>query len=197
MIEDGPTTPEQERMLAGYLRHTASEFQTQSVETALATMVDDPHVYLLPTLIGGDGKDEVGRFYTERFVFSMPRDVEFVPVSRILAGSTIVEESVLRFTHDQEVEWILPGVAPTGRRVEVAVCVVVRMDGDKVASENVYWDQGSVLSQIGLIDGASLPVVGPEAARKLESGRGALNRLVPKPPSRAKQPSPTRAGGSR
>jgi carboxymethylenebutenolidase len=186
MIDDRPVTPAQEKMLAGYLRHTASEFETQSVDTALATMVEHPHVYLLPVLIGGEGREEVRRFYAERFIFSMPPDVEFVPISRTVGGSTIVEESLLRFTHDQEVEWILPGVAPTGRRVEVAVCTVVRMQGEKVAHEHVYWDQASVLAQVGLLDGTGLPVVGAEAARKLEGGGGALNRLVPEDHSRSR-----------
>lgn len=189
MIEDPPSSPAQEKMLAGYLRHTASEFETQSVETALETMVEDPHVYLMPVMIGGEGREEVERFYTERFIFSMPADAEFVPISRTVAGSTIVEESLLRFTHDEDVEWILPGVAPTGRRVEVAVCTVVRMEEDRIAHEHVYWDQATVLAQIGLIDADALPVVGAESARKLEGGGEALNRLVTRAASR-NAPSP-------
>ncbi len=167
----------QQRMVEGYLRHTACEFVTQDVDTAVATMDGEPHVILMPTLVGGLGREDCRRFYRESFIFSMPADVDFVPISRIVGADTIVEESILRFTHNEEVPWMLPGVAPTGRRVEVAVCTVVRMKNDKIAHEHVYWDQASVLAQIGLIDMASLPVVGPESARQLEKPNGPLNTL--------------------
>lgn len=170
-------SPAQQRMVEGYLRHTASEFFTKSVDTALATMDGEPHVILMPTMVGGIGRAEVRRFYTESFIFSMPADVEFVPISRIVGADTIVEESILRFTHAEEIPWILPGVAPTGRRVEVAVCTVVHMRNDKIAHEHVYWDQASVLTQIGLIDAGALPVVGAESARQLEAPKGPLNTL--------------------
>jgi carboxymethylenebutenolidase len=167
----------QQRMVEGYLRHTACEFVTKDVDTAVATMDGEPHVVLMPTLVGGIGREDCRRFYRDSFIFSMPADVEFVPISRIVGHDTIVEESILRFTHGEEIPWILPGVAPTGRRVEVAVCTVVRMRNEKIAHEHVYWDQGSVLAQIGLIDGTQLPVVGPEAARQLEKPNGPLNTL--------------------
>lgn len=174
---DPNLTPAQRRMVDGYLRHTACEFVTQDVDTAVATMEGEPHVILMPTLVGGIGREDCRRFYRDSFIFSMPKDVEFVPISRIVGVDTIVEESILRFTHAEEIPWLLPGVAPTGRRVEVAVCTVVGMKNDKIAHEHVYWDQASVLAQIGLIDGAKLPVVGPESARQLEDPKGPLNRL--------------------
>ncbi|MBK7948273.1 MAG: nuclear transport factor 2 family protein [Deltaproteobacteria bacterium] len=182
-LERGPLedvalpSPAQQRMVEGYLRHTACEFFTHDVDTAVATMAGEPHVILLPTLIGGIGREACRRFYRDSFIFSMPKDVEFVPISRIVGADTIVEESILRFTHREEVPWILPGVAPTGRRVEVAVCTFVRMQDDKIAHEHVYWDQASVLTQLGLIDDRTLPVVGAEAARQLESPMGPLNTL--------------------
>lgn len=167
----------QQRMVEGYLRHTACEFVSKDVDTAVATMEGEPHVILMPTLVGGIGREDCRRFYRESFIFSMPADVEFVPISRIVGSDTIVEESILRFAHDEEIPWILPGVPPTGRRVEVAVCTVVRMKNDKIAHEHVYWDQASVLAQIGLIDAPKLPVVGAESARQLERPSGPLNEL--------------------
>lgn len=178
-------TAAQQRMVEGYLRHTACEFFTKDVDTAVATMEGEPHVILMPTLVGGIGREDCRRFYRESFIFSMPADVEFVPISRIVGTDTIVEESILRFTHDEEIPWILPGVPPTGRRVEVAVCTVVRMQNDKIAHEHVYWDQASVLAQIGLIDAGSLPVVGPESARQLEAPKGPLNQLQRRGPRRS------------
>ena len=174
---DAGLSPAQQRMVEGYLRHTACEFFTHDVDTAVATMEGEPHVILMPTMVGGIGRENCRRFYRESFIFSMPADVEFVPISRIVGTDTIVEESILRFTHDEEVPWILPGIPPTGRRVEVAVCTVVKMKNDKIAHEHVYWDQATVLAQIGLIDAGALPVVGPEAARQLEKPIGPLNQL--------------------
>jgi carboxymethylenebutenolidase len=159
--------PEQRRMLEAYLAHTAAEFETQRPEDAMATMVAAPTVVLLPTLAGGTGREEVAEFYAHHFIFNMPPDMELVPVSRIVGADHVVEESVLRFTHTVELDWMLPGLAPTGRRVEVAVCSIVKMEGEKVAHEHIYWDQASVLAQLGLLDAERLPAVGAEAARKV------------------------------
>lgn len=185
MNDDEDLSPAQQRMLDAYLKHTACEFVTQDVDTALATMVERPFVVQLPVLTGGLGRDEVRSFYGDYFIFGMPEIVEFVPVSRIVANNTIVEESVLRFTHNEEISWMLPGVAPTGRRVEVAVCTVVRMEDDKVAHEHIYWDQACVLAQLGLIDAEALPVVGAEAARQLLEATGPLNQLIERARRRA------------
>ena len=167
MSQDEMLSPGQQRMLDGYLRHTACEFETHSADDALLSMVERPVVMLLPALTGGLGREAIQSFYADHFIFGMPEDVEFVPVSRIVASDTIVEESVLRFTHTREMSWMLPGLAATGGRVEVAVCTVVRMSEDKVESEHIYWDQASVLAQLGLLDAETLPVVGAEAARQL------------------------------
>jgi carboxymethylenebutenolidase len=168
----------QQEMVAAYERHTAAEFVTKQPADAIATMVPDPYVALLPALTGGNGRDEVERFYAEHFIFAMPADMELVPVSRIVGAEHVVEESVLRFTHTAELDWMLPGVAPTGRRVELAVCTVVKMDGEKVAHEHIYWDQASVLAQLGLLDTQRLPVVGCEGARKLLDRTVPVNRLL-------------------
>ena len=71
------------------------------------------------------------------------------------------------FTHDIEIDWMLPGVAPTGRHVEIPLVAIVSFRGDKLYHEHIYWDQASVLVQIGLLDAAGLPVAGVETARKL------------------------------
>lgn len=189
-------TAAQRRMLEAYLRHTASEFETRRPEDAVATMVPSPYVALLPTLSGGIGREEVAEFYAHHFIFNMPPDMELVPVSRIVGHDHVVEESVLRFTHSVELDWMLPGVAPTGRRVEVAVCSIVKMEGDKVAHEHIYWDQASVLVQLGLLDAASLPVVGVEGARKILDRQVPVNQLMQRARRGAALP-PLRRGESR
>src|SRR5262244_1896231 len=74
---------------------------------------------------------------------------------------------VVQFTHTVEMDWILPGIAPTGKRVEVALVVIVHFRDGKLAHEHIYWDQASVLAQLGLIDAAKLPVAGVESAEKV------------------------------
>jgi len=105
-------------------------------------------------------------------------DMELVPVNRIIGGDYIVEESVFRFTHTVELDWMLPGLAPTGRSVEIAVVSIVKMDGEKLAHEHIYWDQASVLAQLGLLDADALPVVGAEAARKILDRQVPVNQLM-------------------
>ena len=166
-------SPAQQKMLAAYEFHTGAEFVTHRTEDAMASMVPDPYVALLPALTGGNGAAEVEDFYQHHFIFDMPPDMELVPVNRIIGGEYIVEESVFRFTHTVELDWMLPGLAPTGRRVEIAVVSIVKMEGEKLAHEHIYWDQGSVLAQLGLIDAEQLPVVGADGARKI------LDRSVP------------------
>jgi carboxymethylenebutenolidase len=89
-----------------------------------------------------------------------------------------MDEIVVTFTHDLEMDWMLPGVAPTGRRVEIGLEVVVQVGGDEIISERIYWDQASVLVQIGLLDPADLPVAGAESARKLLDPAVPSNQLI-------------------
>jgi len=101
-----------------------------------------------------------------------------VPVSRTIGQGRLVEEMVFQFTHTIPMDWMLPGVQPTGKRVEVAMLVVVQFEGDKLAHEHLYWDQASVLVQLGLLPRAGLPVVGAEAARSVLDRRIPLNELL-------------------
>jgi carboxymethylenebutenolidase len=180
-------------MLEGYLRHVAAEFETRRVPDAIASMVATPHVMILPVLDGGHGREQVAEFYSKRFVFSMPPDMHLELLARIVAGDHVVEECVMSFTHTQEVPWILPGVPPTGRRVEFPVCVVVKMEGDRVAHEHIYWDQASVLCQLGLIEPAGLPVVGAEAARTLRNPSLLRSRVAER--ARGAAPAPAKPKG--
>ena len=101
-------------------------------------------------------------------VLATATDIEIVPVSRTVGQNRVVDELILRFTHDVQMDWMLPGVPPTGKRVEVANVVVVEFDADgKLVSEHIYWDQAAVLVQLGLLDRARLPVTGVESARKV------------------------------
>ena len=151
--------------------HTKYEFTTRDTEATLATMVEDAYVNHIPVMTGGNGKAALRDFYSRHFIPSMPPDTVLTPISRTVGDDQLVDEMIFSFTHTQEMPWMLPGVSPTHRRVEVALVAIVRFRDGKLAHEHIYWDQASVLKQIGLLSDASLPVCGAEAARKVASGK--------------------------
>jgi carboxymethylenebutenolidase len=133
-------------------------------------MVEDAYVNHVPVMTGGAGKAALREFYSRHFIPSMPPDTLLSPISRTVGEDQLVEEIIFSFTHTQEMPWMLPGVAPTHRRVEVALVAIVRFRDGKLEHEHIYWDQASVLKQVGLLTDPSLPVCGAEAARKVASG---------------------------
>jgi len=154
-------------MLEVFQRHVRAELDGD-LETTMATMTDDPHLTNVPVPMGGVGKQGVRDFYRNHLVGKFfPPDVEMISISQTVGENQIVDELVIRFTHTMEIEWMLPGVSPTGRKVEVAFAVIVKFDGGKIAHEHIYWDQASVLVKLGLLDPAGLPVSGAESARKV------------------------------
>lgn len=165
---DVPTlAPAQAAMLAAFDRHMAAEL-AGDLSTTMATMTDAPYVNHVPVGTGGVGQDGVLAFYRDHLVGRFfPPDVTFEPVARTVGANRVVDEMVIAFTHTEPVDWMLPGLAPTGRRVEAAVVVVVGFEGERIAYERIYWDQASVLVQLGLLDPAGLPVSGAESARKV------------------------------
>jgi carboxymethylenebutenolidase len=131
--------------------HTDAEFKTRDIEATMATMSVAPHVTHVPTMTGGAGRDGVRAFYERWFIGHWPEDTGITPVSRTVGESQLVDEVMISFTHDCDMPAILPGVKPTGRKVVIPFVVVVGFAGDKVAFERIYWDQASVLAQLGLI----------------------------------------------
>ena len=159
--------PAQQTLRQLWERHVQYEFSTRNTEDTLATMVEDAYVNHIPVLTGGVGRDELREFYSKRFIPQMPPDTEMTPVSRTIGEDQLVDEMVFKFTHSIRMDWMLPGVAPTGKRVEVPLVAIVRFREGKLAHEHIYWDQASVLVQIGLLDASKLPVAGVESARKV------------------------------
>jgi carboxymethylenebutenolidase len=147
--------------------HTAHEFGTRDTEATLATMVEDAYVNHIPVMTGGNGKAALRTFYSRDFIPKMPPDTTLTPVSRTVGQDQLVDEIIFSFTHTREMPWMLPGVAPTHKRVEIALVAIVKFRDGKLAHEHIYWDQASVLKQIGLITDPSLPVFGVETARKV------------------------------
>ncbi len=152
--------------------HTQHEFSTRDTEATLATMAEDAYVNHVPVLTGGRGQDALRSFYSRDFIPCMPPDTKLTAVSRTIGEEQLVDEMIFSFTHTQEMPWMLPGIAPTNRYVEVALVAIVRFREGKLAHEHIYWDQASVLKQIGLLTDAALPVFGAESARKVKAGAG-------------------------
>lgn len=147
--------------------HVRHEFVDRDVDATMATMVAEPYVNHVPTLAGGTGQAAVRRFYTDHFIGKWPADTSITPISRTMGETQVVDELVLRFTHDIEMDTFLPGVPPSGRAVELALVVIVGFADGKVAHEHIYWDQACLLVQTGLLDPAGLPVTGAAQARKV------------------------------
>jgi carboxymethylenebutenolidase len=159
-------------------QHLRAEFSDHYTDETMATMVADPGNLSVPTLIGGYGQEEVREFYEKHFLHQIPDDLEIVPVSRTVGQGRLVDEIIVKFTHDVEMDWMLPGIAPTGKQVEVAVVVVVQFQDEKMVHEHIYWDQASVLVQLGLLEPGDLPVVGQESARAVIDRGLPLNELL-------------------
>lgn len=148
-------------------KHTEYEFGTRDTDATMATMVAQPYVNHIPTMTGGVGYKDLHRFYQNHFIPKTPKDTKLVPISRTIGADRVVDEMLFCFTHDIEIDWMLPGVKPTGKYVEIPLIAVVNFRGDKLFHEHIYWDQASVLVQIGLLDPKLYPVAGLETAKKL------------------------------
>ena len=160
-------TERQQKMVALFEQHVGAELKGD-LDTTMVTMSANPHLNHVPTMAGGVGQAGVRAFYRDHLVGKFfPPDVKMQSVSRTVGEESVVEELVISFTHTTVIDWLLPGVKPTGKPVEMAVAVVVGFDGDKISHEHIYWDQAGVLVQIGLLKPDGLPVTGAESARKV------------------------------
>ena len=158
--------------------HLKFEFATRNTEDTLATMVSQPYVNHVPTMTGGTGFEELNRFYANHFIPQMPKDTHLIPISRTIGADRVVDEMIFCFTHDEEIDWMLPGISPTGKKVEIPLIAVVNFRGDKLYHEHIYWDQASVLVQIGKLDPEGLPIAGIETAEKVKDNTLPSNTLM-------------------
>ena len=148
-------------------QHVKHEFQDHDVDATMQTMTTEPYVHHVPAMTGGVGYAGVYNFYKNHFIGKMPDDTKIVRISRTVGKNQVVDELILSFTHDKEIDFMLPGIAPTGRYIEAAFVVVMNFRGGKIAHEHIYWDQASLLVQVGLLDPKLLPVTGQEQANRL------------------------------
>src|SRR6202030_2859626 len=144
--------PDQQAMLAAWQQHTYAEFVLKDADAALATMTENPHVLLIPAGTGGSGRAAVREFYANHFLPNIPPDFELISLSQTFGNDRTVEEFVISFTHSLDMDWMLPGMPATGRRVEFAFVGLIQFQDGKVAHEHLYWDQATLLSQMGVLD---------------------------------------------
>jgi len=158
--------------------HVQAEFQDLDLEATMATMSGDPYVHHVPTMTGGSGTAGVRDFYSRHFIGQWPDDTQTEQLSRTIGADQVVDELLMSFTHDREVDVMLPGIAPTGRRIEIPVVVVVGFRDGKVSHEHIYWDQASVLVQAGLLDPGSVPAAGAEQMAGLRDRERPKNTML-------------------
>jgi carboxymethylenebutenolidase len=171
-------TPGQQSLNDLWEEHLRDEFTTQDTNATLETMAPDAYVNHIPVLTGGVGHEQLREFYSRHFIPKMPPDTDIVPISRTIGTERLVDEMIFRFTHTIEMDWMLPGIAPTGKRVECPLVVIVHFRDGKLSNEHIYWDQASVLVQLGLLDADKLPVAGVETAKKLADPGLSSNHLI-------------------
>jgi carboxymethylenebutenolidase len=175
---DSTLSPAQQKLKEVWEEHMKGEFATKSVDDTMATMIEGGHINHVPTMTGGQGLKAIRDFYTRFFIPQMPPDTKTTPVSRTIGDTQIVDEMIFEFTHTVPMDWMLPGIAPTGKRVEVALVAIIGFREGKVSHEHIYWDQASVLVQLGLLDASRLPVAGRESAAKVRDASLPSNQLI-------------------
>jgi carboxymethylenebutenolidase len=159
-------TSDRQTMLATWQQHAYAEFVLKDADAALATMTENPYVFLIGCGVVRVGRAAVREFYANKFLPNIPPDFEITTVSQTFGDDRIVEEMTVRFTHTVDMDWFLPGVRPTGRKVELLVAAFIQFDGGKIAHEHAYWDQATALSQLGVLD-HPLAAAGTGSVRQL------------------------------
>jgi len=159
-------TPDQQTMLATWQQHTHAEFMLNDADAALATMAENPYIFIVSSGTARVGRVAVREFYAEHFLPQIPPDLEIASLSQTFGNDRLVEEMVMRFTHSIEMDWILPGLRPTGRTAEFALAGIIQFEGGKVAHERLYWDQATLLSQMGILN-HPMAALGVDSAQQL------------------------------
>jgi len=166
------------------------QFKRRDANSMLQHMADQPFVNYVPTMTGGVGKKALHRFYEDYFMPGNPSSLNVKLLSRTIGVDRVVDELLVTFDHTEEMPWILPSIPPTDKHVEVALVSIVCLRGGMLHHEHVYWDQASVLLQVGLLEKTNipvkmrsldikvLPVTGAESARKVLDKKSTQSNLL-------------------
>ncbi len=158
--------------------HMSAEFELRDADKAMETMTDSPSLTHVPVITGARGKDALRDFYRDHFVGKWPPDLTIERISRTITENMVIDEFIVQFTHDRVMDAILPGLPPTGRRVELPHVAVVGFENGKIAFERIYWDQGSMLTQLGVLEAEHLPLVGAQQAQAIRNEDYPTNELI-------------------
>lgn len=148
--------------------HQQALLQRRDLAAALASLAAEPAVTYIPTMTGGTGRQAVERFYADQLLPHLPDDLELRRISRTVDRWRLVDETTVSFTHDRELPWLLPGVAPTGRRADVLAVSICTVRQRRVLGLRVLWDLATLLAQLGLPGDAvrlAGAATGPEGPR--------------------------------
>jgi carboxymethylenebutenolidase len=170
-------TRDEQALIDVWEAHTASEFEQKDADAAIATMTDRPVLIHVPVNTGATGREALRTFYAEIFIPQMPDDAELELLTRSVGQGRLVDEFILRLTHTVRMDWFAPGVEPTGRRLAVRHVAVIAFEDGLIASEHIYWDQATVLVQMGVLEGR-LPVMGADQGDRLLDADAPANQLI-------------------
>jgi carboxymethylenebutenolidase len=159
--------------------HTEAEFVLKDADAAIATMTDDPALVHVPVGTGAAGREPLRNFYRDIFIPQIPPDFEPRLLTRTVGRDRVIDEFVVHLTHTVRMDWFAPGVAPTGRRLVVPHVGIIAFEDGKISSEHIYWDQATVLLQLGILD-AGLPALGASQADRLLNADAPANELIGK-----------------
>ncbi|KAH8689910.1 hypothetical protein BGW36DRAFT_307799 [Talaromyces proteolyticus] len=169
--------------------NTESKFFNDSLADTMSTYVTHKNaaVTMGPTLVGGVGLRALRRFYEDEFLSTKPPSMRLRLLSRTVGSDRVVDEIYTTFEHTLEMPWMLPGVPATGKRVEIILIAIVALKADKIFTEHLYWDQASVLMQVGLLDPKLIPQ-GVNGVKRLPvTGRESARRLLNEHPARGQE----------
>src|SRR5215469_16648374 len=169
-------TPDQQTLSATWQQHTYAEFVLKDADAAVATMTENPYLLMIATGTACVGRAAVREYYANHFLPAIPPDLELESLSQTIGSDRLVEEMVVRFTHTIEMDRLLPTLRPTGRRAESIIAAVIGLENGKVAHEHIYWDQATLLSQMGVLD-HPLAAGGTGSVRQLSRLRYRLSRF--------------------
>jgi carboxymethylenebutenolidase len=158
--------------------HVSAEFEAKDADATVATMVEDAWLLHVPVATGARGREALRTFYAEVFIPSWPDDTAVETLARTVGTDRVVDELIVRCTHSRMMDFWLPGVAPTGRRIEIPTVAVVGFEGNLIQYEHIYWDQASLLAQVGVLDASLAPMLKADAARVLTDPNYPLNALI-------------------
>ncbi|MDZ7734192.1 MAG: ester cyclase [Acidimicrobiia bacterium] len=168
--------------------HQRAEFELKDADAAIDTMTAEPSLVHVPIGAGAFGREALRRFYAEVFIPQLPDDIEPQVVTRTVTGDRLIEEFVLRYTHTVRMDWATPGVPPTGQRVAVPHVAVIDFHEGLIAAERIWWDQATLLAQLGILpDG--FPVLAARQADRVLDPSAPANPL--EPPARVRTPPGT------